>query len=339
MDTIIKTPYLKSRVHGFQLSIATPTVTVDFGNQDLSATASASAGLGTLTYLEPYARASIGLASVGANVADGGYPTLQLAGSTTTGSVEWHDASGSGDDGTGDVLFLGWDSDVEDVVLEQEFWMSQREPRWEVFSVASNALTRGAGRASVSVASSVYTFTLEESYGNSNILVFPKIIGATAGTASVTSKAAGTFAVSTFDSSGTPTDQDFDVLVCGFDANDEVGGPAIRREINATHRRPMFFPLRILDTAGTPSITIGGELFSIVDGGTGDYEITYTPPADQWETQRALFAFPTAVANNAQIEATPTSTTFTVRVFDDGGSGADDSVDVWVLGFNDDGEY
>lgn len=101
------------------------------------------------------------------------------------------------------------------------------------------------------------------------------------------------------------------------------------RELKMEQRACILKAFKVLDTAGTPSLTVGATDGSIADGGVGIYTITFAVPFE-----RVMGAQISAGELNAMACITSLSATaVTVKVTQaDGSTAADSDVYVWVLG-------
>lgn len=103
----------------------------------------------------------------------------------------------------------------------------------------------------------------------------------------------------------------------------------LQRSVKADQRNVVMKCFKILDTAGTPTLSVGSTDGSITDNGVGDYTITFASPLD-----RAMAAHVTPMQANAiaYVHALSASA-ITVKVTEADGSTADDSsVLVTVIG-------
>lgn len=101
------------------------------------------------------------------------------------------------------------------------------------------------------------------------------------------------------------------------------------RELKIEQRACVMKCFKILDTAGTPSLSVGGTDGTITDNGVGDYTITFATPFE-----RVIGAQVTVGELNAMGCVTALSASaVTVKVTQaDGATAADSDVYVWVMG-------
>lgn len=86
---------------------------------------------------------------------------------------------------------------------------------------------------------------------------------------------------------------------------------------------------KVLDTAGTPSLSVGSKDGTITDNGVGDYTITFAEPFERVMGAQVSVGEIDAMA---YVSALSTSA-ITVKVTNSDGSTAEDAdVFVWVLG-------
>jgi hypothetical protein len=101
------------------------------------------------------------------------------------------------------------------------------------------------------------------------------------------------------------------------------------RELKMEQRGCVLKAFKILDTAGTPSLTVGSPEGVITDVGVGIYTITFTTPFE-----RVMGAQVTAGELNAMACVTALSKlAVTVKVTNqDGATAVDSDLYVWVMG-------
>jgi hypothetical protein len=103
----------------------------------------------------------------------------------------------------------------------------------------------------------------------------------------------------------------------------------LKREMKIEQRAVLVKAFKVLDTAGTPSLSVGAMDGSVADTGVGIYTITFAEPFE-----RVIGAQVSVGELNAMACVTSLSTTaIEVKVTEaDGSTAADADVFVWVMG-------
>lgn len=326
----LKHPHLRPELMGFQVTtVVTPSITVNIGAGDLSASARNAAGKATLTLKEPIIRAGCVIGSVGASVADGGFFTYDTDPSSTAVVGEALDAAGSGDDGTFYMLSCAWKSaNTDRVTPSQQVLNTARSPRLMGFHISSaGAITSGGTQLSAAAtkASSIYTMTFRNAFGRSCIPITTPISTSQKATR-ITAASASAVSVATFSSAEAAEDNAFQMLVLGWDAKDEQYGMGRCVQVPQIDNR---FESLTVNGTGTAAITIGTTDATLTDNGTGDYTLTFTKAF-----ARAPIVIPSGKATRAQLHSTPTSTACRILCFNGAGVATDDSFSVMILGYD-----
>ncbi len=325
----LKHPHLRPELLAFQLT-TTSVSTPDIGGGDLVSATRNAAGKSTLVPKTPLVGTPIIMGSIGANVADGGYFIYDTdpTGSALVGAAV--NASGVADDGTYYMAALNWASTCIDRLgsRPQAVTSSARSPRLEAFSIAAaGTVTIGGSQATVVKAASVYTITLKTAFGRTP-LAFVTTIGAAQTSAKIVSTSASTIVVSTFNSSEAATDEAFYLVVLGWDSTDQQWG--MGKAIQVPQRKPRLEAFNIADAG----IVIGTTDATFVDNGTGSFTLTFTQPF-----ARAPIVIATGKAGRAQVSAAATTTAVTVLGFDASGSAEDDSISLFIVGYDSASEF
>jgi len=322
-------PHLRPYLTAFKITTtSTPSISVDVGAGDVTASARNSAGKSTLTPYRAAIRAGVVCATPGADIADGGIGTYDTDPSGTAIVSEFLGASGSGDDGTGYVMALNYLNEYTDRVSpQQSVKHSAINGRLMGFrvSLAGAAAVGSSQASSVGVAASVYTVTYNRAYGRGSIVLATPIAAAQKAV-KVTAASATACSVATFDSSEAAEDNAFYLMVLGWDAHHESWG--LDRTLQVPQLRPRLEAFRV-SGSGTAAIALGTDDATLVDNGTGDYTLTW---AKAFEREPIVIA--TAKAGRAQLAAAASSTAANILTFNAAGSAADDDFCLFVLGYD-----
>lgn len=103
----------------------------------------------------------------------------------------------------------------------------------------------------------------------------------------------------------------------------------LQRPVKADQRNVIMKCFKILDTAGTPSLTVGSTDGSITDNGVGDYTITFSSPMDRAMTAMVVPMEADAIAYVSALSASAITVKVTLA---DGSTAADASCLVTVVG-------
>jgi hypothetical protein len=313
---------------------STPSISVGTGLDDLSDSTRTSAGLASLTLKQPSARLPVVVASPGANIADGGYVqhgTLPTKSVVTLTSL---DASGVADDGEVHSILFGWDyQQLEHVGLRDLAQLKNTngyEPiLFGLHITSAGVATIGSPLVSIALAdTSEYTITFREGFSRAPIVIASPI-NSTCRSLRVKSTSTTNCVIQTFNAGGTKTAADFQVFLLAWRHKDPSGQR--RSIVQSPRRRPKVIPFEITDTAGTPSVTIGSDDFTVVDNGVGDYILVPTA-ASSWINPPVCVA--TGKSTRAQLASAPTTTVINVKSFNAAGSATDGSIHGVVFGWD-----
>lgn len=323
----IQHPHIRPIVIGGTVTtVSTPSISIDVGAGDFSASARNSAGKGTLTRNIPVIRPGIVIGSVGASIANGGYFTYDTDPSAASVVGEALGAAGSGDDGTFDFLSLDYRNEFTDRASPlQTLNASTHGMRVIVARVAAaGTIALGSSHfSSISLASSVYTLTFANAFARTP-LVFACPIAAAQKAYRVTSKSASACDISTFSAAEAAEDNAFYVVIVGWDRKDDTWGR--ERAVQIPTRKPRAEAFRVTDS-GTAAIALGSTDATVVDNGTGDYTLTWTKA---FLTEPIVI--PVGKAGRAQLASNASTTAANIVTFNATGSAADDDFCALVIG-------
>lgn len=323
-------PHLRAVLEGFRSTVtATPSASNDFCDRIFTTTREA-AGKHLNTRTVAAQRIGPMVASVAADCGLDSRPFHDTAPTVTALNPAAATNTGTADEGTMHGLAIRYDSANTDRVAPlQSIVAPFRSPRLMGFRVATNAIASGAKQGTLSVASSVYTFTWTRAFGRAPIIV-ASAIGATAANVKITSTAVDTGVISAAAVDGTPGDRDFCALVFGSNAINDTQG--VLRPVVVPQIAPRLEVFTV-DGSGTAAISVGSTDATLTDNGTGDWTLTFTKAF-----KRAPICVVTG-ATRAQLQTAPTTTAVRILGFNAAGSAAADQVfTVFCLGYDDDVE-
>lgn len=336
-----KCDHLGLLISGFQFTTTSdPSATIDVGSNDVGSVSRSAAGKAAITLRETglHKRGPISLVGIGADIADGGYGVFDTAPASDVLTAELLNASGSGDDGSGHVLSAGFISAVTDLVRPQsEVKATFQGAILQGYYIDSDGtLLSGGTQGSVSkTGTGTYVVTFTPAFARI-VSALACGVGSSAIRTKITALSALSVSISTFDDSGTPSDEAFMLMVLGANRSSDAG--RMKRPLKVPQLQPRIIIGSMTDESGTPTPAIGaaanGVTYTVSDQGTGNYDITFSRPF-----KRAPIVIPCAKDNGAQIEAASTVNGCTIRIFDDGGTAADDDVGFLILGYDNEQEY
>lgn len=331
----LKAPHLLPLLQGWKFTtVVTPAVALNIGSEEGSIARNA-AGKVTITPIEPCSREGVVVCTPGADIAQGAYGCFDTAHAESSFKAELLNAAGTGDDGTGYALSVGFEADEDDRYPfgnYQSVRNSRLSPRLMGFKVLSdNSLSLGKAQASVAVASSVATLTFANAF-QGDCVVVASPIAATRKAVRVTAATAKLASIEAYDPVGTALeDNSFYALVLGWD-NPSIAGVS-RRVVEVPQLKPRLEVFRV-DGTGTAAIDFGSTDATLTDNGTGDYTLTWKEPF-----AREPIVIVTGKDNPAQLLAAATSTACQFGCFNKTTHAAvDDEVYVVVLGYDYDSE-
>ena len=340
MSSLLRCRHLEPILTGFKFTtVGGASVTVDKGSNDFPSGTCGAAGkaLITQTELALFARGPIVIVTPGADVADAGIGTYDTDPADGAITVELLGSAGSGDDGTGYALVAGFgNTDTDRFDDSQKVKSTINDPKlmgWLITNNGTIAKSSGGRQADVvRTSEGIVTFTLTPAMANYRAFaVCP--IQAAARHARITSADGETVVVKITDTSGTVQDTDF-VLLGLYSGQTDEGGQT-RDIVEVPQLASELVVGKILNTAGTPSIVIGGATdgvdFTITDNGVGDISIDLVRAAG-----RVILPVVTAEDSHAQLLATPDTDTARFGIFDSAGVAADDSFNFIILQYETD---
>jgi len=221
---------------------------------------------------------------------------------------------------------LDWNALPTDVVRPDQAVKNQaRSPRVLAMKVRTNALTEGSELATLSVASSVYTFTFKNAFARTPIVV-ASVVAATASALRVSAASASAVSITATTAAGVAGDADFDILILGWDSADEQWG--MQRSVQVPQLKPRLLGFTVTGT-GTAAITYGVGGATLTDNGTGDYTLTFA---------RAFKRAPVCVVmgqtGRTSIAAASETAVQVLGFAGDGTTATDQIVHVLCLGFD-----
>ena len=330
--------HLSPLLTGFQFtSTGGTSAVVDHGSNDFPSITCGAAGKVVAAQQETacFNRGPVVVGSPGADVADGGFAMFDTLPADGAITMELAGAAGSGDDGTGYVIAMGFgDADTDrfdDAQIVRTTINDGKLLGWRITNNGTVAVASGGLQASVArVSTGIVTLTFSPGH--------PKIrsakatpINASCRAERITSFDGDSITVKITDEGGTVQDSDFTLLVLVSGNMDSSGG--YRDPLRVPQLYPEIVCGRVLDTAGTPSITLGGATngvdFALTDNGVGDITVTLTAPG-----LRTIVPVVTAKDNRAQLLLTPTLDVFRVGIFNAAAAATDDSFDFICLVYN-----
>lgn len=330
--------HLSPILTGFQFTTTGgASAVVDKGSNDFTSITCGAAGKAVASQGETalFDRGPIVVGSPGANIADGGFAmfdTLPASGAIT---MELAGAAGSGDDGTGYVIALGFGNVDTDRFDDAQFVRStMSDPKlmgWRITNSGTVAVASGGLQGSVT-RDSEGIVTITFSPGHPLVRAAKATpINAACRAERITSFDGNSITVKITDEAGTVEDSDFTLLVLVSGNSDESG--TRRDQVRVPQLYPEIVAGRVTVTAGTPAITIGGATngvdFALTDNGVGDITVTLTAAA-----LRTIVPVVTGKDARCQLLASPDTNSFRVGGFDASAVAADDSFEFICLLYN-----
>ena len=250
--------------------------------------ARASAGVGTLTARHPYSRNGFFFATPDNGQSDGGYACY---GSTTgTGSafaIKSFDTAGNAGDLAVEGVTFGFDSSDLSLCKQQRVANTLQYSRVNFGKIAA-AGTVSIGPKDFScthTATGIYTINFLRPYAQVPVVLISPISTSTTAAAVITtafsSRTGASVTVDLSNATGTLADYDFYIAVFGQDTKSDAGRG--RYPTTCSQRKPRIVACQITNTAGTPTLTIGGatggaDFTTMTDNGAGDFSVTMTNP-------------------------------------------------------------
>lgn len=330
----IQSNRIRPRILAYSIDSSTSPATIGIGAADISSSVRNGTGDVSLVYRQPFRRAGIVVGSIGSNITDGGYFTTDTVPTTTTAKCLSLNGGAGGVNGLSDALILGWDSDNTDLPILQN--VDAAIDNCVLIGMAvtgsSGALTIGTKDAtSVRNGTGDYTLTFRKGFGRTPIIAVCCQNAATH-VAKVAAKSAESVQIKTFTAAAAAADCNFHIFVFGTLSRQETGRTF--SPVMTSQRKPRLIGLRIINTAGTPSASIGSNDVAVTDGGTGNYTLTFARPF-----KRTPIVVATASASLMCSTIAVSSTAVNVFVADSAGSASDGGCDLLILGFDDASEY
>ena len=334
MLRVLRNPFPQARLRAFQVTTTnSPSIAVDVGDDDLSASSRSAAGKVALTLLHKHARGPVLVGAPGANIANGGFVCYDTDPTGTVVTLEALGAAGAGDDGTFYGLELGWDYDSgSDGLTPQTVRHSGNVDILVAGIVASDGtFESNLGEMLFSVsktATGVYALTLKHFTASRNILPVAVVpIASAQKSARVTAVSASGFTVSTFSVAEAAEDNKFAFLVAIPRNPYEALGT--QKDVLSTGIEPTISGIRVTAAGGTPAIALGLDDTIVADNGTGNYSIGLD---SDFDFPGSFVAIPIAKDNRAQLADSPYPGSINIKVFDAAGVAADDDFHLIVIG-------
>lgn len=309
------------------------SITNKLGIGDFTFTRNGADNLAYLDLLSPFSRNPIVVAAVGTNVADGGYPYIDIATAAPTGKKFYLgtlDASAAADAGTVYGLILGHDNTDTHAhgVRCAKVVTTRHKPRIMGFSLTDAGFVASVGgetQAAIvnSGTAGENTLTFNTAFASNDVIAVCSQ-NALDGSCLVESIGAKTLSLKAFDATGAAADKTVDVIVVGFDTLTDHGG----------QRQPLFGTMIsqrllgfVVDGTGTASITIGGDDATLVDNGAGNYTLTFTH-----EFARTPIVVATGYNSKRACVTAKSATAITVKTSNNAGVAGDGLFSCLVLG-------
>lgn len=314
------------------------SVVVDKGSNDFPSAACAAAGKVAATQAELglFSRGPMVFCTPGANVADGGFGIYNTVAGSDVITAQLLGAAGSGDDGSGHILAVGFgNADTnrfEDAQIVRSTMNGPILMAWHIANPSGTVSVTSGGRQASVVRDSQGVVTLTLTPAQALIrAAHVSCINAAARSARITACTGETITVKTCDKDGVAQDSSFVLWALVSSNSDESG--RCRDMVRVPQLSPELVVGRIVTTAGTPALTIGGATdgvdASIVDDGAGIYTVTLAAAG-----LRAVLPIACGKATRAQFADAPSTSAFQILCFDATGVAADDDVDFAVLVYN-----
>lgn len=320
-------PHIAPILRGAKTTVvSTPSASVDIGVGDFTVSRTAQ-GRHALVPVKTSNRAGPVVCTAGADCANGVYCRANATPTVSAWTINAVNTAGTGDDGTIHALGLDWGSpDTTVMQIPQRVLSSAGGARLMGFKVVSNAITEGKKQATLSVASSVYTFTFTNAFARAPIVVASSV-ETTSGALRVSAATASGFAITSTTEGGVAGDKDFEVLVLGWDREDAQWGR--RYALQVPQLKPRLLAFTVTGT-GTAAITYGVGDAALTDNGTGDWTLTFTKAF-----KRAPVCVVMGQTGRCCIKSAVSTTAVTVVGFAGDGTTATDQIfHVFCLGFD-----
>lgn len=314
------------------------TVTKDIGGDDLAAATEAAAGTPSLTLKLPSRRVPVVVATIGADVAAGGYADLSAVSTGSIAKPAFKSEAGVADDGTGDYLIFGYDSSDTDRVVSQIVKATKRRTRMfgGKLTGSGSGITVNFGTSDISASrtsTGVYSLTFKRAFSRTPIVLACGIKSSAVRAPKVTAKTAKDCIVSIFDETGTVQDDAFYIVVIGSDIRDEHG--LAYAPVENSQRKPRIVVGQVTVSAGTPTFSINSNEFSsVTDNGAGDFTLNLS---DVFRQECIVIA--TARAGRAQVHTGSASAPRLICLSAGGVATDPTTVDFILLGTDDPSEY
>lgn len=287
----VKCRHLRPRLVPFRATtsnVAANTL-INIGAGDLTLSR-ASSGVFTLTNRMGFSRNGFFLGTTdNQNPGDGAYVSYgATTGTSSAFIINTFDSAGNATDGRTDGIFFGFDSTDANLVRPQNVDCSRNYSRINFGKVtgATGAVTIGTRDFSCTrSATGTYTVTFLRAYAQTPVVLASPISTAATAVANITSnisaRPGNSIGLKTLDETGTPQDYDFYLLVVGQDSRSDSGRN--HYPLQCSQRKPRIVACQITNTAGTPTLTIGGatggaDFTTLTDNGAGDFSVTIAEP-------------------------------------------------------------
>jgi hypothetical protein len=319
----------QGRIHGFQATtVVTPAASLGIGSMDATV-ARGAIGQPTITPRLQFSRRPLVVGATTVAIGAGSYIGCTVVPTTSAIAAQFLNSGGSGVDGTGDIIALGWDSTDTDETGLQELKCSLQTPRLFATRIDTNGTVlqgKKCIRSVVKGGTGVYTLTFNDGFGRNPVVA---LTGEGARFAAYTSKTQNTIVIQTYDVSGVAQDGRFHLAVLGQDGADEFG--KLRNPVMSDYE---LHPVGFGVTAAGGTLNVGSaDASGIVKNGTGDFTITFKKPFG-----KVPVACSRAVSQAKTSISSVTATAIRVLVTNAAGVAADTDFDVIVFGSPERGE-
>lgn len=276
----VKNKHVKPRIVPFKVTVDSSTSTVNIGYGDYTTTKTAA---GRLNLLHRMGFSRNGLVFVSqSGIADGGYVSFDAtAGTSNSFDLICKDKAGSNTAGSAEGFCFGWDNTDLSICKSQNVAATQNAPRviWGKIASAGTVSIGTKDFTCTSTVTGVYNITFTNAFGKPPLVKVTGISTSAVVCETISTKTATSVVVNMADETGALVAADFYILVIGSDSSsDSARG---RLPLENSQRKPRIVACQITNTAGTPTLTIGGatggaDFNTLTDNGAGDFSITIT---------------------------------------------------------------
>lgn len=347
----VRSSYLKPRLLGLAYTRTASAVTVGQGVGSVTGVAGAT-GIATLTWTRGFARSPIVVTTPSTADVAAGSSIISASAPTSTGEIlQTLTSAGAGDNGTGYVGVLGYDSNVTSPGIRYANVARGEMDQTKIIALRVNTASPGTvtinSRAVFSLTrtgTGDVTLTLRQAFANSGFVALATAVsntGVSVGTDVTDSK---TVRIKTFTAGGTtPADALVNVILIGDGQGTServAAGPLMNDQ-----RKPLLFGYSVGVTAGVPSLLTNSGDVTIADTGTGVIGITFRQ-AFRREPIIVSSMIYDSTSNNviANVGANSSASAFEIRTYASGGATLTDSAlgggpQIIGVGWDDPSEY